>query len=253
MSVWIIGGTGDSANIVDAVSLVTKYVVTVTTPEARQLYDVASVIVAAMNLDKMVQFCHVHKIRAIVDASHPFATEVSLNATAVARCLNLPYLRYERLEVEANAVDICTQLDSFSTLLQGNYLRNQRVLLTVGCKVLPLFQSWQSYSTLFARILPKLNSLEVALNSGFSSDRIIALRPPVTEELEKALLQNWRISLIVTKASGKPGGQDIKQKVAEHLGIPLITIARPKITYPQKTSDIEQVINFCLEYGSSCS
>ena len=248
MFIWIIGGTGDSATLTRAVSAVTSdYLVTVTTPEARQLYDTAcNVIVGTMNGDSMAQFCHRYRISAIVDASHPFAVNVSQNAIAVAQKLNLPYLRYERAEVNSETFQDYLELDSFDTLLQGNYLLNRRVLLTVGCQVLPQFQSWQNRATLFARVLPKLNSLQMALDSGFSSDRVIALRPPINEALEKALWQQWRISLVVTKASGKSGGEDLKRKVAKQLGISLITIARPKIIYPQKTSDLLEVTRFCI-------
>ncbi|MGK7895867.1 MAG: precorrin-6A/cobalt-precorrin-6A reductase, partial [Xenococcus sp. (in: cyanobacteria)] len=90
----------------------------------------------------------------------------------------------------------------------------------------------------------KLNSLQTALDAGFSSDRIIALRPPINPELEIALWRQWDISLVVTKASGKPGGEDIKQQVANKLGIPLIAIARPAICYPQQTSCLEEVVIF---------
>ncbi|NET53763.1 MAG: precorrin-6A/cobalt-precorrin-6A reductase, partial [Merismopedia sp. SIO2A8] len=48
---------------------------------------------------------------------------------------------------------------------------------TVGYKALPLFSHWQQRSSLFARILPSLKSLEVATAAGFSSNQLIALRP----------------------------------------------------------------------------
>ena len=249
MSIWIIGGTGDSAKLTSAITAVTSdFVVTVTTPEARQLYDAGcKVIVGTMDEDSMVQFCHRYRISAIVDASHPFAVNVSQNAIAIALLLNIPYLRYERPPINHKSSSLSLELDSFDTLLQGDYLLDRRVFLTVGCQVLPLFQSWQNRATLFARVLPKLNSLQIALNSGFDCDRIIALRPPITEALEKALWQQWHISLVVTKASGKSGGEDSKKKVAKQLGIPLITIARPKIIYPQQTSNIKKVILFCRD------
>ena len=250
MAIWIVGGTKDSAAIIKAISAVTSdFVVTVTTPEARQLYDSASVvIVGAMNRESMEKFCLCYEIHAIVDVSHPFAVEVSQNAIATAKILNIPYLRYERTAIDSDTSPLNIQLPNFETLLEGDYLVNQRVLLAVGCKVLPLFKSWQDRAILFARILPKLNSLQTAIDSGFTSDRIIAIRPPVSKALEIALWQQWHISLVVTKASGKSGGEDIKQKVAHELGIPLITIARPKVTYPRQTFDLQEVIKFCAQH-----
>ena len=246
MPIWIVGGTGESAAIVRAISkVIANYVVTVTTPDARKLYDSkCRVVVGTMDRQSIELFCQKYAIAAIVDASHPFAREISQNAIAISQKLNLPYLRYERATVNTSASTTHFELDSFATLLQGDYLRGQKVLLTVGCKVLPQFQPWQSRATLFARILPRLDSLQKALTSGFRSDRIIAFRPPVDEAMEKALWQQWQISLVVTKASGKSGGEDIKRRVADRLNIPLITIARPTVKYPQQTSEIEKIVQF---------
>ncbi len=268
MKIWIIGGTTDSGYLVQAIisgafanndfaNCSFDYVVTVTTPEAQNLYsDKQKVVIGIMNREQMKQFCHLHEIAIIVDASHPFATEVSQNAIAISQNLRLPYLRYERKELSANNLEQENNnqnisLDSFDELLEGNYLSNHRVLLTVGCKVLPQFKSWHNRTTLFARILPKLNSLKIALDSGFTSDRIIALRPPYSKDLEVALWQQWQISLVVTKASGKAGGEDLKQKVANSLNIPLITITRPKLVYPQVTTKISEVITFLETMSSS--
>jgi precorrin-6A/cobalt-precorrin-6A reductase len=247
LTIWIIGGTGDSSKIIEAITTVTSdYVVSVATAEASCLYDsMCPIVVGMMDRTQMTQFCDSHGIRAIIDASHPFAVTASKNAIATSRNLNLPYLRYERAGIDFVDSPLHLELDSFATLLQGNYLLERRVLLTVGCNPLPLFQFWHDRSILFARILPKLDSLQIALDSGFKSDRLIAMRPPITKALEIALWQQWEISLVVTKASGSSGGEALKRQVAEQLGIPLITIARPKIIYPQQTSQIEKIREFC--------
>jgi precorrin-6A/cobalt-precorrin-6A reductase len=93
-----------------------------------------------------------------------------------------------------------------------------------------------------------MESLKVALESGFTSDRLIAIRPPINIDLEKALWQQWNISLVVSKASGQAGGEEIKQMVSQLLGIPLIIIARPKFDYPQQTNNLNEVLRFCYQY-----
>ena len=248
-TVWLIGGTKDSVVIANKISaLQLSLIVTVATPEAKHLYNFPiNTLAGCMNREAMMKFCTAKNIATIIDASHPFAVEVSQNAIATTSKLKIPYLRYERASCESAVEDSITVLDSFETLLQGDYLLGKRVLLTVGCKVLPKFQSFHDQCTLFTRVLPKLDSLQTALDSGFSSDRIIALRPPIRAELETALWQQWNISLVVTKASGKPGGEDIKQQVASKLGIPLIAIARPNLAYPQQISCIEEVITYILQ------
>ncbi|NJO43414.1 MAG: precorrin-6A reductase, partial [Cyanobacteria bacterium RU_5_0] len=139
-------------------------------------------------------------------------------------------------------------LDSFDALLNRDILKGQRVLLTIGYRPLESFRSWQEQSTLFARILPSVTALQAALTAGFTNDRLIALRPPISVELERALWQQWQISLVVTKASGTPGGEDIKRQVAVELGVKLIVIDRPSVAYPQQTSDIQIAIEFCKSH-----
>ena len=183
------------------------------------------------------------QIKGIIDASHPYALAISQRAIALSSRLLIPYLRYERPSVETTSTKVIN-CNNFTTLLESNYLQDERVLLTVGCNSLHLFRNWQERATLFTRILPTVNSLEIAASAGFTPDRIIALRPPVSFDLEIALCHQWGISLVVSKANGIAGGEDIKQQVADTLNIPLIIISRPKLDYPQLTNNPDEVINF---------
>jgi precorrin-6A/cobalt-precorrin-6A reductase len=249
--IWLIGGTSESIAI--AKLLTTNeilFTVSVVTPDAQALYPIGTqVLSGCMSQTKMQFFCLQENIRAVIDASHPYAVEVSTVAIAVTNQLNIPYLRYERSNHQTSnlskANSLITELDSLETLLAGDYLQAPRVLLTIGCKALPKFQAWQSKSTLYARVLPTIESLTIANQAGFTSDRLIAIRPPFSIALETALWQQWNICLVITKASGTAGGEDIKLQVAADLNIPLVIITRPKITYPQQTSTLEEVLTFC--------
>ena len=126
-------------------------------------------------------------------------------------------------------------------------------MLTLGYRMLPLFQSWQQQATLYARILPSQIALQTALDAGFTPNRLIALRPPISPALEQALWQQWQISLVVTKASGRAGGEATKQQVAAQLGVKLAAIARPVVQYPQQTSDFTTAVQFCSQWASKHS
>lgn len=250
--IWLIGGTHESAELARRIAArAIPCVVTVTTAAATQLYpDTSSLTpwVGRLDTEQIATFLQSHQIKAILDASHPFAAEISQLAITTAATYHLPYLRYERPclhDPPATGFDLMTELDSFQTLLTGNYLAGQRVMLTLGYRNLQQFQPWQARSTLFVRILPSCVSLQAALEAGFTEKRIIAMRPPISRELEKALWQHWQISLAVTKASGRAGGEEIKRAVAVELGIPLITIRRPTVEYPQQTDRFEVALEFC--------
>jgi precorrin-6A/cobalt-precorrin-6A reductase len=243
----LIGGTQESAVI--ARELADRQVpcwVTVTTPTAVALYPAADCLrlwVGHLTSATMENHLAQQQIVAIVDASHPFATEISRLAIATARRHHLPYLRYERPSLAPAPGSILVQ--NYADLFRQSLLLHQRVLLTIGYRSLPLFQPWQQRATLFARILPSPVALDTALAAGFAAERLIALRPPLSLALEKALWQQWQISVVVAKASGHAGGEVTKQQLATTLGVQLVLLQRPQVAYPQVTDQLPQVLQFC--------
>lgn len=264
MTIWLIGGTQESAELAQAiVHLGLPCTVTVTTESARSLYPSVSTLkiwVGLLNPDQIKEFLQTNGISCILDASHPFAVEISKLSIATAQQYQIPYLRFERPKHPSTQAPNCSaevsyhpsppsplHFDSFPILLAANHLTGHRVLLTIGYKNLELFQPWHDRATLFARILPSTVAIEAALKAGFTADRLIALRPPVSAELEKALWQQWQISMVVTKASGTPGGEDIKRQLAAELGVQLVMIDRPPLSYPQQTNNLHSALLFCQQ------
>lgn len=252
--IWLIGGTREGREL--AIALGQHHIpctVSVATAAARTAYPTQAclrVIVGGLNPSTVQPFLVREQIMAIVDASHPFAVEISQLAMAAAAQHHLPYLRYERppcMNSDAGHDPQVLAVDSLATLLRGEVLCNQQVLLTLGYKALAHFQAWHQRCTLFARILPSPVALQAALAAGFSSDRLMALRPPVPMEIERALWQHWRISMVVTKASGSAGGEAIKRQVATMLGVNLVIIQRPPMIYPQQTGSMAEVLHFCVQ------
>ena len=172
--VWLIGGTSDSVTIAKIlVESSIPLLITVATQTAQNLYLNMSVIAGCMDESAMHSFCHQYQIKAIIDASHPYAVEVSQQAIAVAEQRKIPYLRYERANYQApNSAQnsYLIELNSFEHLVNGDYLKDRRVFLTIGCKALSKFEPWQSRATLFARVLPKIESLKTAIAAGFTSE-----------------------------------------------------------------------------------
>ncbi len=237
---WLIGGTGDSAELAAQLGAsAIDFVVTVTTPAARHLYapDV-EVWVGKLTEQTADEFLRHYGIVGILDASHPFAIAVSQLAIAVAQRHGLPYLRYERPETavddscDSRADSNITWIDSYCDLVEGGLIQGKRVLLIIGYRALAQFQPWQSMACLHARILPSPLALQAALAAGFDPRRLIALRPPLSPALETALWQQWRIEVVVAKASGQPGGEPAKRDIASRLGTSLILLRRPTLSYP---------------------
>lgn len=246
--IWLIGGTSESVLVAKAIAgLNTRCIISVTTENARSLYKdipLVKVIVDKLELYDLSVFIRKNKIQAIVDASHPFANQISAYAIDTSQELNIPYLRFERKSLNFMESKNVIYLDSFTPLIEGDYLINSRALITVGFKDVELFKPLHRKATLFARLLPAMTPFRYIFEAGFGPENIIAIRPPVTEDFERALWQMWNIDTVVTKASGTEGGEDIKYNVAQELGVKLIIIKRPEITYPQQTSNIQTVSNW---------
>ncbi|MBD1860556.1 cobalt-precorrin-6A reductase [Trichocoleus desertorum] len=269
--IWLIGGTQESAQLAAAIAEAQlACTVSVTTEIAKQLY-VSSieraenyaplrVWVGRLTSETAAFFLQQQEIVAVLDASHPYAVEISQLAIAITTQLGIPYLRFERPDWKDEGGGMKDEREkgqkkglvfqSFAELVATDILQGQRVLLIVGYRPLALFQPWQDRATLFARLLPSVTAIEAAIAAGFTPDRLFAMRPPISPDLEKALWQHWQISVVVTKSSGIAGGEDVKRQVAAELGIPLVAIARPPITYPQQTSNLTTALAFCQEHLS---
>lgn len=275
---WLIGGTGDSGAIARRLSeLAVPYVVTVTTAAARALYpEGACVEVGKLSLQTAQAFVERCGVRCVADVSHPFAREVSEMAIAVARERRIPYLRYERplvggspasfeaasptqrlgqralADTQADWQEGVVRAGSLDALVDDSRLRGQlegqRVLFTIGYRHLGKFAGLRARSRLFARVLPSKEAIAGARGAGFEASELIALRPPISLALEMALWQQWDISCVVARASGKPsgwGGEQVKREAARALGVRLMLVDRPVLSYPHKTERLESVIGFC--------
>ncbi|MEL6489043.1 MAG: cobalt-precorrin-6A reductase [Cyanobacteria bacterium J06621_3] len=270
--IWLIGGTCESSELAYRLSArAVPYVVTVTTDAARALYPQAAQVHVGQLADAAArQFVRRWQIRGILDASHPFASEVSRLAIALAQTEAIAYLRYERTDMSPDAniasasptdssqvipsqviqIDAIQDLVTSDTLQQSSLARVssvQRILFTIGYRALPTVRPLRQTAQLFARVLPSAEAVSGAIAAGFSSQEIMAIRPPVSAELEAALWRQWKITHIVAKASGAAGGEGVKRAIAAELGVVLILIRRPRLIYPNQTNSISAATEFCVK------
>ena len=228
------------------------FVASVTTPEARQLFaglhPVPEVLVTRFDADELGAFLQERQVDAILDATHPFAQYISETAMQAAAQAHIPYVRYERpsasmsnTAAESQDEQVIT-VPSIDIAVAACLERGSRVFLTTGTKTLPLFRQVMAHKWLMARILPTVASLSQALQAGLSPAQILAMRGPFSEELERALLRQYRIDLLVTKDSGPAGGLDTKLQAAAALGVPTVVVSRPALHYRNLCDDLEQAV-----------
>lgn len=158
----------------------------------------------------------------VVDATHPYAAQVSENIRAAARNAGLPYERLLRPREEAGDVLWAESPSDAARMLRdlpGN------ILLTTGSKDLAVFAEYQD--RLWVRILPSLDSLQHALNLGYPAAHIICMQGPFSVEMNAATLKSMDGKILVTKDTGKAGGFGEKAEAAAKAGAKLLVIRRP--------------------------
>lgn len=183
--------------------------------------------------------------RAVVDASHPYAEEASKNAMAGAKMAEVPYIRYEREQGCYPENEKLAIVRDYHEAAEVAAERRGVIMLTTGSKTLQIFTEkllGLPDTTLVARMLPRKDNMEKCEQLGVEQKNIVAMQGPFSKELNRALYQQYGVTLMITKESGKVGAVDEKIEAALEMGIETIIISRPPLNYGIKFSNFEDVI-----------
>lgn len=193
-----------------------------------------------------------HGIGLMIDASHPYAANVSRNAMDACHALGIPYLRYERATAPIS-YDKVTCVRSYEEAAEQAAALGKTVFLTTGSRNLKAFKSAPCLADcrIVARVLPTPEVISELAEMGFMPKDIVALQGPFSEKLNEELFRLYGADVIVTKNSGKIGGTDTKILAAKALGLPVVLIERPKLSYDHMAGTFEEVLAFCKKYGTS--
>lgn len=180
-------------------------------------------------------------IDTVVDATHPYAIEVSQNAMDACKKTNIRYLRFEREEIPIPAHPLVHKVLSMADAVDKSRTLGKRIFLTTGISSVARFIVLKDEKELYVRILPVPEHIAVCLDMGIPPTNIIAMHGPFSEDLNRAMFRQYQINTMVTKESGEAGGVLEKINAARNEGIDAVVIERPRIEFPQKYSSIEEI------------
>ena len=161
----------------------------------------------------------------VIDATHPYAAEVTKNIHRAAQAAGLPYLRLLR---QSDGEDNCHKAESMAAAAQMLASLPGNVLLTTGSKELHHFAVPDLRERCFPRVLPMVDSLQRCLSLGFPPAHIVCMQGPFSKELNIALLRQFKIQTLVTKDTGGYGGFREKADAARETGATLLVVERPE-------------------------
>lgn len=202
------------------------------------------VISGLLDTQRMIEVARGKNINIVIDATHPFAVEVSKNAIAVCRLLKLRYIRYEREETssESQQNSAIHHVETFQKAAQKALHFPGNIFLTIGSKHLEIFCQEIPVRRIIARVLPQSTILQKCESLGLKPQNIVAMQGPFSVELNKALYIQYSAGVAISKESGQIGGVTEKVQAAKDLGLPVILIARPPLDYPEVVNSVEQLL-----------
>ncbi|AFK68812.1 cobalt-precorrin-6A reductase [Pseudomonas putida SJTE-1] len=166
-------------------------------------------------------------ITLLIDATHPYAAQISRNAASAARNVGIPCWALRRPAWQAQAGDDWREVEDWAGLIEA-LKPFRRPLFTLGREPLqhldeiPPEQFWT------------LRALEAC--PGNERCEVIGARGPFHIEDERALFQRRHIDVLISKNSGSVATEP-KLEVARELGVPVLVLKRPTLPEVDRTFD----------------
>ncbi|MGL5711843.1 MAG: cobalt-precorrin-6A reductase [Paraclostridium sp.] len=248
--ILVLGGTSDSIRICNILNEIDKeYIISVTTQYGANLVeDIAkNIVINKMNIDDMIEFINSNNIKLVIDATHPYAVEVSKNAVKTTEILEIHYIRYERKSLlEEINYDNVIKVNSTKEAYTLANEKGRNIFLGTGSKTIKEYVDNLTDKKVVARVLPTLEVIKQCEEMGLNADNIIAMKGPFSEAINEEIYKHYNIDLIITKESGKEGGFLEKINAARNLNIPVIVIVRDRVNYPKVINEINKIKEFLV-------
>jgi len=160
-----------------------------------------------------------HPVRAVVDATHPFATAITASAVEACATVGVPLVRLQRPGWTARPGDDWRWVDSL-TEAAGALVGFDAVFLTIGR------QGLAAFAEVTARCL--VRAVEPPAPPVPARTAVVLARGPVTVDEELDLMREHGVQVVVSKDSG--GGMTAaKLDAARELGLPVVLLRRPPL------------------------
>ncbi|HEX2478303.1 MAG TPA: cobalt-precorrin-6A reductase [Geminicoccaceae bacterium] len=157
-------------------------------------------------------------IDRVLDATHPFAAQISAHAEHACREAGVPRVRLLRPPWVSVAGDRWTEVASIAEAAQRLPELGRRVFLTLGNRELDAFAQLDIWFL--------VRTIETAGVLPLPQGQWLTGRGPFAVEDELSLLRTHAIDVLVTKASGG-GATYAKLVAARRAGLPVLMVRRP--------------------------
>lgn len=183
----------------------------------------------------LAAYLKVESITHLVDATHPFAAQMSRNAVEACKTTGTPLIALEREPWQAQEGDRWTHVPDVAGAVAALGDAPRRVFLAIGRQTLEAFGGAPQHHYQLRLVDRPTEPLPLP------QAKAVIARGPFTVEGDRALLRDHRIEVIVAKNAGGAGAE-AKLVAARELGVPVVLIDRPWVPERQVARTVDEVM-----------
>lgn len=185
----------------------------------------------------LTEFIKREGICTLIDATHPFASQMSKNAIEASELSGIPLLAIERPAWQETPDDQwihVKDMKSAATALEGP---DKKIFLAIGRQQIDLFSSQLQHHYLLRFVDQPEQEIP------FPSYDLVVDRGPFDLQTDLDLLKRFKINVIVSKNAGGTGAFT-KIQAARDLGLSVIMIDRPALSGRNVVADERAALNW---------
>lgn len=175
-------------------------------------------------------------ITHVIDATHPFAAEMSRNAVEACSETGTPLIALERAPWAEASGDKWIEVGDVNAAVAALPEAPARVFLAIGRQHIAPFVTKPQHAYTLRFVDPPETTLP------FAADVIVS-RGPFTLDSELEMLRTRGIAWIVARNSGGDGAR-AKIDAARMLGLPVIMISRPRLPERLRVESVTEVMQW---------
>jgi precorrin-6A/cobalt-precorrin-6A reductase len=188
-------------------------------------------------IDGLMDYLRAEKIARVVDATHPFAAQMSEHAVAACAKAAVPLLALERTPWQRAPGDHWIDVDDLATAAEALGAAPRRVFLGIGRMHLKTFAAYAQHAYLVRLVDAPRAPLPL------SDAELIVARGPFDRASDRAMLKNFRADVVVAKNAGGEAAS-AKIEAARDLGLPVVMVRRPTISARETVESVAEVLRW---------
>ncbi|TDX28599.1 cobalt-precorrin-6A reductase [Rhodovulum visakhapatnamense] len=191
----------------------------------------------------LIAYLRAEGVTHVIDATHPFAAQMSRNAVEACTALGLPLVALTRPAWMAGLLDTWRHVPDIAAAVAALSGPPRRVFLAVGRMHLEAFAAQPQHRYLLRLVDAPKGPLPLP-----QADVVVS-RGPFTEAGDRALMEGHGTELVVSKNAGGTGAR-AKIDAARALGLPVLMIDRPVLPARRELAHPDEVLDWLAHSGA---